>query len=335
MKVSVIIPVYNTGEYLRECVLSVCGQLHTDLQIILVDDGSDTTTAALCDELEVLDPRVEVIHKQNQGVSIARNTGMDRARGDVVCFVDSDDTVSPHMIGRLVGTLLRTDAQIAMCDAVTIRPGKPDQPDTIPLLPATCVLKTDGIKSGILAQIAGAVWRCAYKAELFKSGAVKFPEGIKFSEDRIFNLLAMGAAAKIAYIKEPYYNRLIREGSACFRYYPDMTAQIIAMREVLLNTVRKNWGPEYIPAYERQVAGHILGAVTNYSSTKGSGSRGESLRQLRQLCSQPPISDCLANAGMSDLRSRLILQGRYKKLYCIGLFTNLYHRICRRGQYQV
>ena len=118
--VSVIIPIYNTGEYLRQCIASICKQSYTDLQIIMVDDGSDSDTAALCDEIAASDSRIVLIHKRNEGVSIARNTGLDMAEGDVVCFVDSDDTISSLMVETLVDTLTKTDTQIVVCDAVTI-----------------------------------------------------------------------------------------------------------------------------------------------------------------------------------------------------------------------
>lgn len=333
--VSVIIPIFNTGGYLRECISSVCCQTYPDLQIIMVDDGSQPETAAICDELAIGDSRIEVVHKINEGVSIARNTGLALAKGEIICFVDSDDTISPDMIEKLVGALEKNDAQIAMCDAVTIRPGKPDEPDTIPDYEQSCVIETHNLSSATLTLLAGSAWRCAYRrTDTLLGEQVHFPEGLKFSEDRIFNIMAMSQATRIAYLKEPLYNRLIRSGSACFRYYPDMTEQIEKMREVLIPTLIRYWGERYVKAYEQQIAGHIRYAVTNYTSYGSGETTRIRLSKLKKLCSNKSILTCLEGSGDRDFRSRAILRGNYLQLYIIGRLTNIHHKLCKRGQYQ-
>ena len=159
MKASVIIPIYNTGRYLRSCIESIIRQTHRDLQIIMIDDGSDIHTAAICDEIAASDHRIELVHKRNEGVSKARNTGLDMATGDVVCFVDSDDSIEPDMIETMIEAMNRQDTQIAMCDAVTIIPGKPDEPDTITDYDASCVIEVNQIAPATLTRLAGSAWR--------------------------------------------------------------------------------------------------------------------------------------------------------------------------------
>jgi len=335
VKVSVIIPVYNTGEYLEKCVCSVCRQTYTELQIVIVDDGSDEVTAGLCDRLAARDARIEVIHKSNGGVSKARNAGICRASGEVLCFVDSDDTISPVMIERLVNALVENDAQVAMCDATTVAPGRPDRPDTIPLLPGSCTLEAVDIDPAMLTLLAGSVWRCAYmRTSMPGSGELMFPEELKFSEDRIYNVMAMGGARRIAYIKEPLYNRLIRRGSACFRFYPDMTSQIERIHGVLIAAVEKYWGEAYVAAYESQMAGHIRYAVTNYTSPRNGLSPAASVRALKALCGSRVIRYCLVASSEHDVRTRLILSGQCVALYIIGLLTNIIHSICRKCHIQ-
>ena len=335
MKVSVIIPIYNTGEYLRPCIESITNQTHRDLQIIMIDDGSKPDTAELCDRIASTDERITVIHKPNEGVSIARNVGLSQASGEIVCFVDSDDTIAPNMIKALVDALVNSDAQIAMCDAVTISPGRADEPDTIPDYDSSCVINTKGLAPATLTRLAGSACRCAYRRidTLVTSGA-KFPEGVKFSEDRIFNIIAMGAASRIAYLKQPLYNRLIREGSACFRYYPDMVQQIVKMRKVLIKAVRNSWGNDYVQAYEQQIAGHILYSITNFTASKANEPAHQRLIKLRKLCADNSIRDCLEKANCSGLRGKLILGKHYFLLFAIGWSTNIYHKLCRKGQYQ-
>lgn len=332
--VSIIIPIYNTAQYLYSCIDSIRNQTYKDLQIIMIDDGSDRVTADICDDIASSDSRIEVIHKKNEGVSIARNVGLSVAKGDVICFVDSDDTIKLNMIERLMQVMQQTDAQIVMCDATTITPGRPEEEDTIPLLPHSCILEKSSIVPPMLAQLAGSACRCAYKrTELFGSVA-RFPVGIKFSEDRIFNIIAMGLADKIAYIKEPYYNRLIREGSACFRFYPDMTTQLSKMHEVIIESVRVYWGNDYILEYEKQVGAQIRNAITNFTMPTNGYSFDKKVRAIEDLCSNQTIRQCIIYGSNSDIRSRMIINKNYILLTIIGILTNKYHQICKKGQYQ-
>ena len=100
--VSIIVPVYNTGQYLEKCLDSVLNQTYTNLQIILVDDGSKDGTSAMCDRIKSKDSRIEVIHKTNEGLGYTRNKGLEYAVGDYVTFLDSDDWFDIDHIANLV-----------------------------------------------------------------------------------------------------------------------------------------------------------------------------------------------------------------------------------------
>ena len=113
--ISVIIPVYNTAEQLPRCVNSVCNQTYQELEIIIIDDGSTDGSGELCDTLARHDSRIRIIHRDNQGLSAARNTGMRSAKGEYIAFVDSDDWISPVMLETLYSTLIRNNADIAEC----------------------------------------------------------------------------------------------------------------------------------------------------------------------------------------------------------------------------
>lgn len=114
-KISVIVPVYNVYKYLDECVGSICGQTYDNLQIILVDDGSTDGSGELCDAWEQKDSRVEVIHSKNQGVSCARNAGLERAEGELIGFVDSDDYIAPEMYELLYDRLEESGCSMVVC----------------------------------------------------------------------------------------------------------------------------------------------------------------------------------------------------------------------------
>ena len=115
MKYSVIVPVYKTEKYIRECVDSILGQKYENIEVILVDDGSPDGSGALCDRLAAQNGRIRVIHKENGGPSSARNRGLDAANGFFIQFVDSDDYIDPYMTQRLVERMERQDVQLVAC----------------------------------------------------------------------------------------------------------------------------------------------------------------------------------------------------------------------------
>lgn len=114
-KISVIVPVYRVEKYLGRCVNSLLGQTLSDIEIILVDDGSPDGCPALCDEFAKKDGRIKVLHKENEGLGLARNSGMSLAVGEYIAFVDSDDYVKSEMYRTLYEAAQRGNADIAMC----------------------------------------------------------------------------------------------------------------------------------------------------------------------------------------------------------------------------
>ena len=112
--ISVIVPVYNVKPYLRRCVDSVLHQTYRNLEILLVDDGSTDASGAICDEYAAQEGRVTAVHQKNGGLSAARNTGLERAKGTYLCFVDSDDFLDSRMLETLCRDLQEQDADVAV-----------------------------------------------------------------------------------------------------------------------------------------------------------------------------------------------------------------------------
>ena len=138
--VSIIIPVYNVQDYLARCVDSVLTQTYTDLEIILVDDGSIDISGDICDEYALHDARVRVIHKENGGLSDARNAGLDVARGNYVAFIDADDYVHPSFVELLLKTINETGAQIAVSTWQELKDG--DKPRKVKTKRPRCTILT-------------------------------------------------------------------------------------------------------------------------------------------------------------------------------------------------
>lgn len=204
MKVSVIIPVYKAEKYLAVCVDSVLQQTYKELEVILVEDGSPDQCGQICDEYAKKDSRVKVIHKENQGVSMARNTGLELATGEYVQFVDSDDYLDIHMIETLVNALEESKADLVLCGFYEKnlnfdRVSKAEE--DVGVYEKAQFLK--GIMKNPYSFHYGVLWNKLFKRE--KIGNLRFLADMDFGEDLIFNLHYFGCCHTIRVIDEPLY----------------------------------------------------------------------------------------------------------------------------------
>lgn len=119
-KISIIVPIYNVEQYLRKCIYSLINQTYKNLEIILINDGSSDNSGLICDEYAKKDDRIKVIHKENEGVSVARNIGLDIATGEYIFFIDSDDYLNTNAILILFDNLKKYDADISMCEYIRV-----------------------------------------------------------------------------------------------------------------------------------------------------------------------------------------------------------------------
>lgn len=198
--VSIIVPVYNAQRFLKECAQSILSQDYKNLELILVDDGSADSSYEICLELAAADSRVRVFHNENHGVSFTRNFGIDAANGDYICFIDSDDLISPDYISNLMNSLTSADADLVFCGykllygdkfvkkAPRIKAGNYNFSDL-----SHCAID-NGTLSGILF---GSVWGAMYKSSLIKDNNIKFDPSVKRNEDGLFNLELLPHTNKI------------------------------------------------------------------------------------------------------------------------------------------
>ena len=182
-KISVIIPIYNTAEYLPRCLDSVLGSTYRNLEVICVDDGSTDQSSAILDSYAATDPRLVVIHKANGGVSSARNTGLDRATGEFVAFIDSDDWVHRQYFELLVHLQRQANADIAMCDYQCVTALVPDGTVDVQTVAGSHLSAGDLIHSNHLKRFV--VLRIYRKTCI---DGHRFPLGVKWGEDMPFNL---------------------------------------------------------------------------------------------------------------------------------------------------
>lgn len=184
---SIIVPVFNAINFIRPCLCSILSQTCSDFELLLVDDGSEDGSGGVCDEFARRDTRVKVFHIENCGVSVARNTGLDNAKGEWIYFADSDDELFPSAFQTLLEGI---NAETEFCMAgyeVFTEEGKRDfwvdKREASYLSPKECL---EQMYSPKYYYYQGYLWNKLFKADIIKQSKLKFDEDIKFNEDRLF-----------------------------------------------------------------------------------------------------------------------------------------------------
>ena len=230
---SVIVAVYNVEKYLERCVRSLMAQTYENLEILLVDDGSTDSCPALCDQFQAQDQRIRVIHKENGGLSDARNAGIAQAKGTYIAFVDGDDWVDETMYESMIAALEKEGADLCACRYKQVFRDR-----TVDGSTGKCtVWEGQGMLEAFLLELdeypfQNAAWNKVYKRELM--GELRFPKG-KLYEDIVYTTKLLARIKRGVYLDTAYYNYVQdREGS-------------------IMNRVsRKEIFTDQIPAYEEK-----------------------------------------------------------------------------------
>jgi len=219
-KISIVIPVYNVELYLRKCIESILAQTYIDFECILVDDGSLDNCPMICDEYATRDHRVIVIHQKNSGVSAARNAGLNRAKGEWIGFVDSDDWCDPGMFEYLLKNAEEYQADISICGYRTIEEGNKIVHSS-QLHPHLIMNSKNAVKRLILNKCINAPnWNKLVKRQLFlcNDEILRYDETIRYGEDKLLMFYLFKRADKIVYFPQAYYNYFRRSDSISMIY---------------------------------------------------------------------------------------------------------------------
>ena len=225
-QISVIVPVYKTEQYLCACVDSILHQSYSDLEVILVDDGSPDNCPQICDDYAQRDERVRVIHQNNAGVAAARNAGLDAACGEYITFVDSDDWIDPDMYAGMMEMANAHDCDVVMCDCLKeyenrsqvyshdIRAGFYDRAQLEQeYFPHLLMMPNVEYPPTI------SNWLCLFRNT---EHIPRYAEGIRYSEDLLFGAQLMLNARSFYYMKDCcYYHYRMNPQSATHRFIPD------------------------------------------------------------------------------------------------------------------
>lgn len=200
-KISVIVPVYKAEAYLHRCVDSLLAQTFRDFEILLIDDGSPDRSGEICDEYAKKDKRVRVFHKENGGVSSARQCGMDNARGEYTIHADPDDWVDPDMLQELYEKAKAEDADMVICDFYNEEKNKTTYVCQVP-----SSLYHETVLCDLFRKLHGSCCNKFVRRSCYECFKINFPLELSYCEDLYVNTCILAHNIKVAYLPKAFYH---------------------------------------------------------------------------------------------------------------------------------
>lgn len=317
--ISVIVPVYNVEKYLDRCVESIVNQTYKNLEIILVDDGSPDNCPQMCDDWAKKDSRIKVIHKENDGLANARNSGIEICTGDYVLFVDSDDYIDLDMVEFLNDLAIKYNADVSRCGFYTLVESSEIETSN----------KNDGeikiynfsermkdLMSG--NHISGVAWNKLYKNDIIKTHLYNKADGC--SEDIMHNFRVYLDVDKTAFCDEPKYHYLIRNNSITNSEFGDGAFAIIRAKQIMIDYFKED-----DDLYQYAVNSFITSAFVVLTGCIRNDYFGEKYYEL---------IDLMKKYYCFVMKSSLFSLNEKVKIFMIKFFPKIY-RIAIKRKYKV
>ena len=315
-KISVIIPVYNVKDYLERCIKSVVEQTYKNLEIIIIDDGSSDGSSEICDKLEKLDKRIKVVHKKNEGVSSARNLGVEYATGKYIGFVDSDDYVEKELFYTLYTNMIKYNAGISMCNynIVTTKRKNFFQHDEI----KDNILCIDSKKTfyNLLNKnyYKGFLFNKLFKTEIVKK--IKFDNSVYMCEDLLFVAKYAEQCDKFTFYNVPLYNYVIRKQSAIKSKANSRTVTVIDAYNEIIKIVGKH-APSEVAKYEYSKLLWMNTIIHEYRDSNNDERHNEYIKLYKKIMKSEEIA----------IKKKNVLFIRTRFYYLYRIINKIYHYI--------
>ena len=324
VKFSIIIPVYNTGMYLDKCLSSIINQTYCNFEVILINDGSTDNSLEICNKFALIDSRIKVISLSNHGVSYARNIGLNKATGNYITFLDSDDWLDSNTLFIVKEKIDIDNYDIIQCNLFLDFPKHSILYKEI----SNDIIVTN--KYEIISSILSIKYsekkyhkkylnpRCAggkfYSANLIRNNNISFPVGIASVEDGIFNLTAYEKANKILILKNAYYHYVQYMGSATEKFNSNQGNQNIMILSKIKKILSTNY-QEYCEVYNYLVFELYYVWIDKLVRLDNSKSIIKKIQELKRISLLPTYKNAIQNVNKKDLT----------KLYYIVLLLTKYH----------
>ena len=319
--VSVVIPVYGVERYLDECVSSVVSQTYRNIEVILVDDGSPDDCPAMCDEWARRDGRVRALHRNNGGLSAARNSGFGAARGEYVLFVDSDDLVVPTLVEKAVKRLQQDESEICLYKHVLFEETPKSAWDykEADQFPESGVYDSEATLAFLFSQRIHnyAQMRVASRA-LYERIGFTFPEG-RSMEDMATTAIAIGEAERVSVVDEPLYYYRQRPGSIVASWSHKMSVNAHLALSDMLRFIRGSH-PGMLVAAENYAIKMLFYCWKNEPSEDASPASQSSRRE--EITEW--IDDEVRNVGKTSLSRLNLVKYLLLRVGLLGLASKVY-----------
>ena len=246
--ISVIVPVYNAGAYLEPLIRSVLDQTVSDLELLLVDDGSTDGSGAVCDALAQADARIRVFHRENGGQSAARNLGLEAAGGDLIAFADHDDVLHPRLYETLLRGMEEAGAPVSACQFEnTPQERIPELDFTEPIAPFVSVPQRELVHRFFTPAWHIPVWNKLYRREVISG--LRF-HGARLGEDNLFSYQVLKRCDRIAFCPTTLYFQRMHGNNFEFTGIRYME-ELISAKETILEDIRTSFPEEFRSAQAR------------------------------------------------------------------------------------
>ena len=310
--ISIIVPVYNVEQYLEKCVNSIINQTYENLEIILVNDGATDSSGELCDKLATIDSRIKVYHKENGGLSDARNYGVERSTGEYIGFVDSDDYIDVEMYEKLYEAIKKENADVAECNLKIVYPNRKEL-FTEKKYYQICT-KQEYLEEYLkIEKVFGSACVRLIKSKIAKK--LNFPVG-KLYEDTYYGYGLINVADSYVIMDAPYYSYLMRENSITNTRFNPRIFDLIEIVEKFHNTVYENY-----PGLEEAADCRKMYA---YFSVLNSILLEE---EFKNNSFYPWIVNYFKENYIKLLRNKYITRNRKLSILLIKININLYRRV--------
>jgi glycosyltransferase involved in cell wall biosynthesis len=273
IKVSVIVPIYNSEQYVERCIDSLINQTLLDIEILAINDGSTDKSLEILKKIQNRDNRVKIINQQNLGVSAARNNGIKESRGHYLSFVDSDDYIDPDMLWKMYNVAIQDNSDIVACGCVINNPKKTQRSN----LNFNKTFNLDADPYSFLKNIylskefRTSSWNKLYKASIIKNKNVFISYNQVISEDTLFNFCTLLESKQISVIPDCLYNYEVRENSLSnskrYEQVTERNASMILYMSEYVSRKNNKWAKDLLCYYYLQSLSIIAELEINYNNS--------------------------------------------------------------------
>lgn len=327
--VSIVLPIYNVEKYLNRCVKSVINQSYKNLEIILVDDGSPDNCPVLCDEWAKKDNRIKVVHKKNAGLGYARNTGIENATGEYICFFDSDDYIALDTIEKAYNLATKEESDMVVFGFCYVKANGETGKAVIPHTEKT-TFSGEEVQNVFLADLIGpdvkngkqtdlwmSAWACLYSLEMIQKTSWRFVSEREIISEDVYSLLGLYKYVnRVSVLSEALYFYCENAGSLTHTYKPDRYNRIKNFYEACYQLAEESsYGAD---VKERLSYPYLSNTIAAMKMIVGSDQvKTLKCEQLKQIIDDDTLQNVLSKANIRKEKKtrKLLLVAIKKKQY--------------------